>query len=399
MSIQAQITAKTKLRILSGNVAYTSNTDNDSTLSSDTTSSYGYAVNISSLGNLQAGSIEIIGTEAGLGINTQGNLTSLLGEIEIDVAGDFTNNGGITADSFNVTAGNNFYNVDGATINANDFNVTAGNHFYNTNGFNVEEGGDLNDGIATINADNFNVTAGNNFYNDEDAIINANNFNATAGDDFFNWYGATIHTNNFNVTAGDRFYNRDNATINADNFNVVTRYDFYNYNNATINANNFNATAGEEFYNYATIEADSLTISADSLINTHSYYGDGNITADKLTLSLIGDFDYANDFQNNGNIDATILNFQVGGDFSYDDANNDFVWNASDSLVVLGSASITADNYTQSGAIDIAGDLSIQVTSEASLDDTASIQSRNLFFSAYDFYNQADFTITDKRYY
>ena len=216
-----------------------------------------------------------------------------------------------------------------------------------------------------------------------------------AGDDFFNWYGATIHTNNFNVTAGDRFYNRDNATINADNFNVVTRYDFYNYNNATINANNFNATAGEEFYNYATIEADSLTISADSLINTHSYYGDGNITADKLTLSLIGDFDYANDFQNNGNIDATILNFQVGGDFSYDDANNDFVWNASDSLVVLGSASITADNYTQSGAIDIAGDLSIQVTIEASLDDTASIQSRNLFFSAYDFYNQADFTVTD----
>ena len=92
------------------------------------------------------------------------------------MAGDFTNNGGITADSFNVTAGNNFYNVDGATINANDFNVTAGNHFYNTNGFNVEEGGDLNDGIATINADNFNVTAGNNFYNDEDAIINANNF-------------------------------------------------------------------------------------------------------------------------------------------------------------------------------------------------------------------------------
>ena len=78
--IQAQITAKTKLRILSGNVAYTSNTDNDSTLSSDTTSSYGYAVNISSLGNLQAGSIEIIGTEAGLGINTQGNLISLLGE-------------------------------------------------------------------------------------------------------------------------------------------------------------------------------------------------------------------------------------------------------------------------------------------------------------------------------
>ena len=386
--IQAQITAKTKLRILSGNVAYTSNTDNDSTLSSDTTSSYGYAVNISSLGNLQAGSIEIIGTEAGLGINTQGNLISLLGEIEIDVAGDFTNNGGITADSFNVTAGNNFYNVDGATINANDFNVTAGNHFYNTNGFNVEEGGDLNDGIATINADNFNVTAGNNFYNDEDAIINANNFNVTAGDDFFNWYGATIHTNNFNVTAGDRFYNRDNATINADNFNVVTRYDFYNYNNATINANNFNATAGEEFYNYATIEADSLTISADSLINTHSYYGDGNITADKLTLSLIGDFDYANDFQNNGNIDATILNFQVGGDFSYDDASGDFVWGANDTLTVLGSAFATVNSFTNSGYIDIANSFNVSAGKRFYNERGAIINANDFNVTAVDrFYN------------
>ena len=33
---------------------------------------------------------------------------------------------------------------------------------------------------------------------------------------------------------------------------------------------------------------------------------DGNITADTLTLSLIGDFDYASDF---GNIDATNQNF------------------------------------------------------------------------------------------
>ena len=59
------------------------------------------------------------------------------------------------------------------------------------------------------------------------------------------------------------------------------------------------------------------------------------------------------------------------------------------------SLEIIVNNYTQSGAIDVAGDLSIQVTSEASLDNTASIQSSNLFFSAYDLYNQADITITE----
>ena len=59
------------------------------------------------------------------------------------------------------------------------------------------------------------------------------------------------------------------------------------------------------------------------------------------------------------------------------------------------SLEIIVNNYTQSGAIDVIGDISIQVTSEARLDDNASIQSSNLFFSAYDFYNQADLTIED----
>ena len=59
----------------------------------------------------------------------------------------------------------------------------------------------------------------------------------------------------------------------------------------------------------------------------------------------------ASEFLGNGNIDATTLNLQVGGDFSYDDANNDFVWNASDSLVVLGSAFITANSFINTGDI------------------------------------------------
>ena len=102
-----------------------------------------------------------------------------------------------------------------------------------------------------------------------------------------------------------------------------------------------------------------------------------------MNLSVSGDFDYASDFLNNGNIDATNQNFIVrNGDFS----NNT-------SIALAGNLGITADNYSQSGAIDIAGDLSIQVTSEASLDDNASIKAKNLFFSTYDLTNQADITI------
>ena len=130
----------------------------------------------------------------------------------------------------------------------------------------------------------------------------------TAGEDFYN--DETINANDFTVTAGEDFLNQHKATINvADNFNVIAEGSFYNYGSTTnIHADNFSVTAGEKFYNYATIEADSLTISADSLVNSHNSTGEmGNIIADELTLSLTEGFDYTSDYLNNGNINAATL--------------------------------------------------------------------------------------------
>ena len=240
-----------------------------------------------------------------------------------DIGNDFYNGfylngihygGDIIANNFNVTAGHYFFNDRRATINANNFNVTAGDYFYNWHGstinadnFNVTAERFSNEINATISADNFNVETGTSFYNYSNATINANTFNVATRYDFYNYGRATINANTFNVATRYDFYNYGRATINANTFNVVTRYDFYNYNKATINADNFSVTAGEEFYNYATIEADSLTISADSLVNSHSYWGDGNIIANELTLSLTEGFDYTSDYLNNGNIDAATL--------------------------------------------------------------------------------------------
>ena len=60
-----------------------------------------------------------------------------------------------------------------------------------------------------------------------------------------------------------------------------------------------------------------------------------------------------------------------------------------------------AGDFTSYANIDIAGDLSIQVSGEASLDVSntgAVIKARNLFFSAYDLWNQADITITENAF-
>ena len=100
--------------------------------------------------------------------------------------------------------------------------------------------------------------------------------------------------------------------------------------------------------------SDSLVVFGSAFVTTNNFTNYGNITADTFSLSVAGDFDYTN-----GNIDATTLNLQVGGDFSYDDANNDFVWNAQNNLVVLGSAFVTADDFSNYGAINVVNDFNV----------------------------------------
>ena len=46
------------------------------------------------------------------------------------------------------------------------------------------------------------------------------------------------------------------------------------------------------------------------------------------------------------------------------DASNDFIWDAQNNLTVSGNADITTDNYTQNGAIDVTGALTINVESD-----------------------------------
>ena len=243
---------------------------------------------------------------------------------------DYTNRGTITTNTINLNVGGNFSNNDASSDfvwNANDSLTVLGTASVVAASF-------TNSGYIDI-ANSFNVTAGYRFYNERGAIINANDFNVTAVDRFYNWYGnATINADNFNVSAGKRFYSWT-STINANSFNLTVE-EFYNEKNATLNAtNNFNVTA-------------------DNFTNT-----DGNINADIFSLSVAGDFDYVAEYLGNGTITTNTLNLNVGGDFSNNDAANDFTWNASDSLTVLGTASITADNFTNFGYIDIANSFNV----------------------------------------
>ena len=320
----------------------------------------------------------------------------------------------ISADNFNVTViGATFYNI-GSEIYANSFDVTAGTSFeneksaiINVENFNVTTGTYFdNYDFSVISAVSFNVTSEKDFVNNDNSTINVDNFNVTAGTDFVNNDNSTINVDNFNVTAGTDFVNNDNSTINVDNFNVASvTGDFINTSSSTIaadtvtievenfsndidntatvssdslnfiltadfthnsttlngfnNFSNLGVSTDGSFTNNATINpTGSLTITANSFANTG-----GVVNVDTFNLSINNDFDYVTGYRSNGTITDSALNLNVAGNFSYDNVNH-FIWAASDSLTVAGNADITADNYTQNGAIDVTGALTINVGSD-----------------------------------
>ncbi len=360
-SIQAQITAKEKIRILSGNNTYDSN---NFTLNSTTGVAQNgeFAVDISALANMQAGSIIVIGTEKGLGVNSQGRVVASLSGVEIDSAGkmvlnEITSTQNITLKSqAGITTTTNSYlqaggsiNIEASGISLNsilaygDFTASTDGNFENsaslraTNFTITSQRATLGDitadgnfslltqGSASIdgNLDVFSdaiFSIGDNFRNY--ATITAGSFNVTAKSNFFNQDSATINTNSFDV-AVKQFVNRDSAAINAGSFNITAKTNFFNIS-ATINANSFAVTTANNFTNYgsATINANSFNVTVESnFFNQDS----ATINADTVTIEVT---DFANDVTNTGTVSANTLNFILTNDFTRSSTSfNGFTFN------------------------------------------------------------------------
>ena len=203
--------------------------------------------------------------------------------------------------------------------------------------------------------------------------------------------------NNFNATVGGSFYH-DSGVFNADNFSVTAGGRFENYQ--PIYADNFNVTAGSDFNNYSYVRSNIISISAEDFVNVHTGGTEGDISANTLTISVEGDFDYEDDYLDNGNIGATnALNLNVGGDFSYDDSANDFELAANDSLVVLGSASFNVNYFYNYGKIDVADDFNVTAGGDfynhGEIDVADSFNVFNVTARRCYFYNHGEIDVAD----
>ena len=223
--IQAQITAQTRLRILSGNQTYNSN---NFTITSNTNTGSGFAVDISALANLQSDSIVIIGTEAGLGINSQGNLISIMQNVEIDSAGRIILNKitslqdillkstaeiTTTADSYLKAGGD--VNIDAKDISLNSV-LAYGN-------FTASTDGDFSNS-SILRAENFDLRAFTSTLGDITADGNFSlrtQSNTIISGDLAVLGDAVIETNNLS----------NSGNIYANSLSIVVDDDFSNYKN------------------------------------------------------------------------------------------------------------------------------------------------------------------------
>ena len=225
-----------------------------------------YSIDISALGGLKSGSIELVSSEENLNVNYTANTTA--NNLNITVTGDLSfSNNNIIANILNIKV-NDFLGVY-LNISSDSLNIAADSLTIT----------DLYGILSNINT-NTSTIISNNFYN-SGGSFGGNTIDIITYNDFTN--SAYIGAKNLSVTAKNNFKNY--GVIRTDRLDIITKK-FYNVGNspnppflicpgscppnpdANIIANTLNIISDEFRNYYATISADNLNISYNYLYNT-----------------------------------------------------------------------------------------------------------------------------------
>ena len=228
---------------------------------------------------------------------------------------------------FNVTAGDDFFNQDGATIDADTVTIEVTNFaddIFNT---------------ATVSSDSLNFILTDDFTHNSTSFTGFTNFSnlgiITAGD-FRNEADLTL--NNFNVTAGNNFNN--SATINADTVTIeVTNFANDISNTATISSASLNLILTDDFTHSST-SFSGFTFNNLGIITDGSFTNEADLTVNNLNVTA-GDFDNQNATINADNFNVTAGDFD---NYATIDAEN-FNVTAVNNFNNRSSATINADSF------------------------------------------------------
>ena len=312
VEINGKLLASDEINIKTGNDKAIRTANGWDVSSNDKESEPEFVIDSTAMGGIYAGRINLIATQAGVGVRTRGDVVSNISDVKFDADGNIVVDGGInsatninisTNSDINITGKNVAANQDiiissnknisvDTPINANQnisfdtvnnltvsSDVSAGNNL-TTNATNTVNSG-------TIKANNFAKLSSNTFDNDGGKLVSVKNLDINLGSN--DWIsGGILQANTLNLTAGT--ITNVNAEISANDLNIYADGDFINgdtgistilaaTNDMTLNItgnitnigtiksdNNLNITVGNGVYNGLQIGDQATLHSGGNLI-------------------------------------------------------------------------------------------------------------------------------------
>ncbi|MHB2060085.1 hemagglutinin repeat-containing protein [Pseudomonas monsensis] len=290
--IQAQI-----LTIVAGRNDVNAQTLNATARADDGSSKPQLAIDSSALGGMYAGTIKLVGTEAGVGVKLAGNLAASGGDIQIDANGQLTLAQTSAATAVNVKA--NSLDAQGPVYAGTALNVQTQGDLSNQqslaarDSISLSSGGNLsNNGVieAGVNADNSRNNAGDvnlsaqNLNNNGKSIIASRNLTANVGQTLNNQGGSLSAQQTTRLTA-TTLDNQNKGNVLGNSTVQLNASKVLNTQGVISSSGNLGADLGDLNNHDGEISSAGTTrINAITLDNS-----DGQVTGDvALNIGLIG---------------------------------------------------------------------------------------------------------------
>ncbi|WP_175365259.1 two-partner secretion domain-containing protein, partial [Marinomonas spartinae] len=361
VSLNSKLWAK-KLAIVTGanHVNYQDNTPSALPSSTKTSKTPTFALDVAAIGGMYANRILLIGTDKGLGVNLQGEVSATQSMV-LNTKGDLVNQNKLSAKTLTVSSAQTLTNTgsvlgDAITLQANAINNRTNNaSIQATNTLGIQTQGDLNnlDGAKILSQNGQVGVQAANVINQSSIAANRLNIQAdTVQNSTKN--GALYGIDNLTLNVTGQTQNTDKALLHSDN--ELTIHSQALTNSADIESVNDALINGQHLVNTGTLHAQkgTLTLHENQVDNQALVVGNGiTLTANTLHNSTANGQIFSTD-----KADLSLTGNVINTDGALIHADKDLTLNAAGDLTntastleAVNAADITSQNLANSGTV------------------------------------------------